>query len=272
MTSEKDIIKHTIQNDLQIKRLTSPLKPAFGLTEFWHYTIRADGTFTYLANHPDISDHYWGSHLYKMCPLFKHPDQVEPLLILSRAFKDKGYNVSQGEIQEKFHMQLPFNIILKQDGIYHGFGFSVRNPEFPLDSICINQLPRLNQFCEYFMQESASIQKKILDERFNIGKQLGAAFHKPIPLLHTPAGALKDFYKKLKPSRFNHQNFSKREKQCLTLFLQGSSAREIGEKLGLSTRTIETHFVSIKGKLRCRTKSELFKSVQELERFGLFSQ
>lgn len=269
----KDILKHTIQEDSKIKKVTSPLKTTFGITEFWHYTIRPDGTFTYLANNPDISDHYYGNQLYKLCPLFKHPSCVEPLIIPSNSLKDRGYQVGQGEVQEKFGQQMPFNIIVKQNGIYHGFGFSTRNPDFPLDSVCVNHFDRLKQFCEYFMQETALIERKVLNEQCNIGKELGPLFHQPLSPSHTSPNALKDFYRKLKgPQAQNRVNavLSKREKECMALLLQGNCCREIGEKLDLSIRTVESYFVVIKEKLQCQTRSALFEVVQELECFGLF--
>ncbi len=263
------ITKYTLRYDSKIKKITDPLKTSFGITEFLHYTIRRDGTFSYLANHPEISDHYWGSHLYKMCPLFRHPDQLQSFLMLSNALSDNGYHTSQGEIQKKFNMQLPFLIALKRNGTYHGFGFSTRDPNFPLDSVCVNHLPRLNKFCDYFVEETSLIERELLDERFNIGEMMGSSFHEPIPPLSDVHINLRDFYKKLKRENRVEIKLSNRERECLSYFLQGNACREIGEKLNLSPRTIEAYFVAIKGKLNCHTKSELFQCVQELEQFGL---
>jgi DNA-binding CsgD family transcriptional regulator len=164
---------------------------------------------------------------------------------------------------------MPFNIALNIHGVHHGFGFSTRDPNFPLDSVCINHLPQLNKFCEYFMEETAEIERELLGEKFNIGNLLGSHFHKPIPFLSGARVSLKGFYKKLKGAIPEETTLSPREKQCLHHFLSGDSCREIGEKLGLKTRTIEAYFVTIKTKLNCPTKSELFKCAQELVQFGL---
>jgi DNA-binding CsgD family transcriptional regulator len=51
--------------------------------------------------------------------------------------------------------------------------------------------------------------------------------------------------------------FSKREFECLSLLTRGKSARDIGNMLGLSHRTVEQYLASIKFKLKVKTKSEL---------------
>lgn len=55
------------------------------------------------------------------------------------------------------------------------------------------------------------------------------------------------------------KNFSltKRESEVLFFILRGKSAKEVGSKLFLSKRTIESHINSLKIKFNCNSKSEL---------------
>lgn len=48
-----------------------------------------------------------------------------------------------------------------------------------------------------------------------------------------------------------------REKQCLYYTLQGKSAKQIANMLGISYRTVETYLTKAKQKLEVRTKGEL---------------
>lgn len=50
---------------------------------------------------------------------------------------------------------------------------------------------------------------------------------------------------------------SPKEAKCLYYILKGKSAREIGEILHISTRTVEGHLAHAKEKLHCKTRSEL---------------
>lgn len=50
---------------------------------------------------------------------------------------------------------------------------------------------------------------------------------------------------------------SAREKQCAYHLLNGMTAKEIGQQLGLSSRTIESYIENMKNKLMCRNIIEL---------------
>lgn len=55
------------------------------------------------------------------------------------------------------------------------------------------------------------------------------------------------------------KKLSMREKQCLELYLSGSSTNETAVILGLSHRTIEDYINNIKKKFHCRRKRDLLK-------------
>lgn len=50
---------------------------------------------------------------------------------------------------------------------------------------------------------------------------------------------------------------TKREEEVLTLIAKGFSNKEIGEKLFISVKTVETHRSNLMGKLKIRTRPEL---------------
>lgn len=55
----------------------------------------------------------------------------------------------------------------------------------------------------------------------------------------------------------NTQTITNREWQCLKLYTQLKSASKTGEILGISRRTIETHFDNLKKKMQISSKSGL---------------
>jgi DNA-binding CsgD family transcriptional regulator len=54
---------------------------------------------------------------------------------------------------------------------------------------------------------------------------------------------------------------SDRERICVCYLLRGMSAREIGETIFRSQRTVEDHIANLKRKFNCRTKSELINKL-----------
>ncbi|MCK4608141.1 MAG: helix-turn-helix transcriptional regulator [Gammaproteobacteria bacterium] len=62
-------------------------------------------------------------------------------------------------------------------------------------------------------------------------------------------------------SEYHHSYLTKRELDCLYHLLRGQTAKGIGNALNLSRRTVEYYLDNIKGKLYCRTKSELIEKI-----------
>ncbi len=59
--------------------------------------------------------------------------------------------------------------------------------------------------------------------------------------------------------------FTPRERDCLHYLLQGYTAKEIGNHLQLSPRTIEDYIARLKEKLRCTCRSDLVKKAKDWE-------
>ena len=59
-------------------------------------------------------------------------------------------------------------------------------------------------------------------------------------------------------------DLSTRERQVARLAVDGLTAREIGEQLFISPRTVETHLASVYAKLGVRSKVELTRRASEL--------
>ncbi len=66
-------------------------------------------------------------------------------------------------------------------------------------------------------------------------------------------------HSQVQPVQLPHEQLTGRQKECLYLLLQGFSAKMIAQKLGLSSRTIETHIEGIKNRLGCFRKSEIIE-------------
>ena len=64
------------------------------------------------------------------------------------------------------------------------------------------------------------------------------------------------------------RNLTKRELDCYLWLLKGRSVKEIAQKLNLSARTVDFYVTSMKLKLNCARKSELFDRAME---FGLLT-
>lgn len=62
---------------------------------------------------------------------------------------------------------------------------------------------------------------------------------------------------------------TKRERECLRCLLEGKTAKETASQYKISYRTVESFFESIKRKLNCPSKRDLFTVAQALEKLDL---
>lgn len=62
---------------------------------------------------------------------------------------------------------------------------------------------------------------------------------------------------------------SRRERECLEFLLQGMTAKETAAALCLSRRTVESYFETIKKKLKCTNKGQLFSVAEILKKLEL---
>jgi DNA-binding CsgD family transcriptional regulator len=54
-------------------------------------------------------------------------------------------------------------------------------------------------------------------------------------------------------------SLTSRQSECLYYLIMGMSAKEIGETMSISKRTVEYHIAILKNKLHCRSKSSLIE-------------
>ncbi len=125
----------------------------------------------------------------------------------------------------------------------------------------INDLVLVNKFIEYFTKESQGVINYYRERKFDLASQRDDYFDKSI----IPSNSKKDkFVNLLRSFGILNKNtkISDREWQCLELYIHGKSANQTGDLLGISRRTVETHFDNLKNKLNVTSKSALIDYIR----------
>ncbi len=141
--------------------------------------------------------------------------------------------------------------------VYRSYMFASDN--YKIYDALINDLSLVKRFIKYFAESSKDVIDYYRSRKFNLSAQRNDYFDKGkvlrksrkeklIDLLHV-TGLLDEDVK-----------ISNREWQCLQLYCQGQSARKTGEILGISGRTVEGFFDSLKSKLKVNSKAELMET------------
>ncbi|MDQ2993814.1 MAG: LuxR C-terminal-related transcriptional regulator [Pseudomonadota bacterium] len=150
-------------------------------------------------------------------------------------------------------------LVERREGYYVNYGFGVTNDSKKIFTYYLNALPLLERFSRYFERHVSTLianqnnKKKIIIPYFD-EKKILLNDHFELPFEKVNLNITLDGNSGIAQ---DHLLISEREKECLGLFSQGYTMRNIADKLRISPRTVEMHMRNIKKKLRIKTKNEL---------------
>lgn len=245
------IKRYTINHDKKISSICQPLFNLFQISLFTYYRVNSNGNFFLLSNGTSITDFYYSEKMYLNNPYLVEPKLIRSGYVFTNSTNDKKYLEDLEVSKNKFQLNNTFLIVNHEVEFYEGFLFGAFNRKTPIHHY-LDNIELLKKFGKYFKQETRSLITKMDDENYNLLKAKGNAFSLRDPSIPLSANnaIYKKFLKIISP-------LSCREQQCLELFQQGHSAQSTAAKLGLSRRTVEHYFISIKNKLNCHSKWDL---------------
>lgn len=272
----KDIFKNNERNQDFLKKISEPLKRSFGIDVFWHVTVHENGQLSGLCNYNDAFCHFWENHWYNEMDFFISPAQLNKGYFLLEY--DMGYDNYMQNIEEKYPLHHPFLMIRKEKNEKADlFGFSSKKCIPALPSLYINNLPLLNSYIDYFldaeqnfkippgetMVDMATLRGKDIYYGKNYGEECLPNRERNFQFLNQIG---------VDPFLLKAANkLTPREKQVLVACLDGKTAAENGEELGLSPRTIQSYIENIKNRLGILTREELMKNGHVLKMAGFLN-
>lgn len=266
---ENYVERYIKRHHTKMKQICEPLQRCFGINYFTYHSISNEGHWCPFVSRPDWADYYSENQLYLFDPFLLHPRCYQSGVLLWTALLENDANF-QGFLKnarDKFAMTHGLIIIEKTAQGCEFFGFTAPPEHQQIYTTYFQDLPLLKEFCKYFKNEADPI--------------LRSLNHDPIPLL-TLKG--EDFEATSSPFEQNELSkslflkyirtepsvkLSKREKECLSLYLDEQNMQKVADKLSLSVRTIEFYLGNIKNKLDCWNKVELIKKGLEFRSLGL---
>lgn len=255
MNDLSEIIKrYTIKYDTKIKSLTDHLDKFLNIFSYTYFKIESDGRFVTLANNPECIDFYYFEKYFLHNPYFVDPKLLKSGIVFTSTTQNKNYLDTVSSILNRFQVDHTFLMLEKTEGRVEGFLFGAKESKSQTSFNYMNYLDVLKKFNSYFTREMSTVLGKMHADRFNIKNAKGKSFFerdRGLPLAANDKIS-QDFLKMISP-------LSPQEERCLSLFRQGYSAQATASIMGLSRRTVEHYFETIKRKLGCYSKWDLLK-------------
>lgn len=266
---ENYVERHIKRYHDKIKRVCEPLEKYFGINYFTYHSLTKDGLWRPIVSRPDWADFYTDHRLYHHDPFLHHPDSYQSEAVLWTQCVQEPYQQKVIEVaKQNYDMDHGLLIIEKHDTYCEFFGFNAPTSHSQIYASYINDLPFLKKFCRYFKEELSLLLKKIDLDPVQLAKEEGKVLQ---PLKKNVFTTLSESskYSFLREIRVDDKQLSKRERQCLSLYVDEMDMQIVATHLELSVRTIEFYLGNVKNKLGCLTKNELIKKGKELRSLGL---
>jgi DNA-binding CsgD family transcriptional regulator len=269
-----DIVQNYIAKySNQIRKTTQPLRDHFGIRYFTYHRVDNAGKYTVLVDRPDWAEHYVSEQIFRQDPYLRHPSVYQSGICLIDSHGSNQYKeVITKAGKEVLKMDLGAMFIQKHASCVEFFGFAAHKESSSLQDLYLNHPRLLKSFGAYFKKELAPILTQMEQEAGSLIDLKGEDFfHDQLIYPDRSVVTRLAYYRDLGMTQElkAFEKLSKRERQCLRLLIENKSAKETALTLGLSRRTVESYFESIKHKLSCWSKRDVLDIAKRCEEMGL---
>lgn len=250
----------SIKHDRLIQKLTASLFQHFGINYFCYQFVSNEGNWFTLSNNPDWLL-YSAEHRFYQCDpsLVRPSNYINPTICFPKNHQNDLFQqtiVSQSV--DLFDIDHALAVIEPNpDGCEYYF-FGAPRAHHQVLNRYLTQLSRLRfDYTRYLKENLKPIYNQCVNHSVNLDRITPVSFNAQSNILVTEDCTKKEleFLSAIKEAPL----LTPKEYQCFKLYQQGLTAKETARKLGLSHRTIEGHFDSIKQKYHVTSKRELLK-------------
>ena len=239
-----------------------PLMSHIGITHFGHIKIFNDSTMLRLANNAEWAKKYFENSYYNDIDLYslREVPENESRILLLTGHPTNDHCAALCNDHDIWNALVIYEKFSDYSKFWF-FGAQRNNTE--IINYYVNNLPIFKKFTVYF-------EERFRDNLINFDKDnLISTTIKTHPYCSAIEEKNKDFLVKLNLKKYHFMNnicFSARETECMHYLACGKTVKEIGNLLGLSPRTVESHIVKVKNKIGCNSKSEIIKLFEKERR------
>lgn len=269
---EEVVQKYISAHSDKIRRTTRPLRDHFGICYFTHHRIDAEGNYAVLVDRPDWAEHYVENQLYLADPFHGMPAMYESGIC---NILNKSTDFFIQSCKKVLSADTGVILIEKSEKLVEFYGFFANENTSSLSAIALNHTGLLYSFAAHFKTQFNDVLSQMSSQKISLAKLKGESALASFPISpQLDEASLIAFYSDLgfRDEVKIVQKLTPRERQCLKLLLDGKSAKETANLLGPTRRTIESYFETLKDKLACWSKQELFCIAKRLQSIGLLQK
>jgi len=254
----------------EVAEICKPLFDLLGINYFSMHRVYADGFRARLTTNAEWLEHYYTSKLYLNARLERHPMLYKDSVSLWDQWPqdDEAFYKVHQHMKDLYNKDHGFSVIKNRDTYMDVFILTAPSESNEVNSKYFRYLEEIQNFLGYFMSRAAHLIEAAHRSRFLIEMEPTRFTSDDGSSLQKNA-ALRQFYESIKLDALSLSTeqglikLTKREADCLMFLLKRKTSKEIGRKLGISSRTVESYLNSIKTKFNIHSTPDLIMKVEK---------
>jgi DNA-binding CsgD family transcriptional regulator len=219
----------------------------FGVRYFEYLRVYDDGHSVIIASNKDLIRYVFDNELPMGAPIQQEyiQDKFHYFILPIGQYEQPVHHVIA-----YFNLSYFINLVERHPGYIdlYCFGAHAANPE--IMNFYLNKMDVLHKFIDYFKNEASSLINQALQNKILLSDKMLPPYQ---GLLESRSSAKSNY------------DLTTRQLDCLFSLMKGMSIKQIAKHLSLSPRTIEHYLESIKIKMDCASRVELFEKAWQLE-------
>lgn len=237
---------------------------SIGINYFNYIKIYNDGSRELLTNNAPWIDHFYKNSLYKTAGIVDIEYLLPKGYFLWSELNSNDPAYSQG--RESFNIDNGISFVIKNKKSTTLYIFASTRDNERINNFYVRNIDLLKRFILYFNDKGSALLKQASENKIYLPEKQSIN-NKKLNRINISEKKRREFFEKTNIERFFILNqdktlyLTKREADCIAYMLDGATAKQTAKALGISYRTVESHFYQVKEKLFCSTKEELIKSL-----------
>jgi DNA-binding CsgD family transcriptional regulator len=215
-----------------------------GIHFFNYARMFDDGSCYILSNNENVIEYLFESESPIFAPIPSKYIQSR----FSYYIPENGpYQKVMHDVKDYFNIAHGFDIFEVHPGYVDVCCFAGNSNHHEMINYYLNHTEFLNNFWRNFKEQASGLISRLNKNIIQLPEKMQLNFKSDLIACNTKSAIL-----------------TKRQKQCLFHLLKGMTIKEIANSLQLSPRTVEHYFETIKVKLNCKSRFDLFEKAKLL--------
>ena len=270
-----ELFRGTAQYHTKFAKICAPLQNYFGINAVAYVSMNNRGELINLHTHVPWMERCMEKHYYKCDPGMVSPKNIASGFTIDSTYKQSEYtDIMMQDCFNTFDLCYECTYVEKNKNSYQLFSFNAPKTNANFISRVISEFQTLKKFIRYIQSELYNRNKDITHFKFNFAKTKGPEFYNQQGIISINKKENARKINILKDIGMIHYNLteislSDQEKQCLRLYSERNTIKQVARFMNISDKTSNKHLTSITNKFNCSTRIELVRQAEILESLGV---